>query len=302
MAMTELCERRSEGCLDLEYRPPYQWARIFGFLELRAIPGVETVRDGAYFRTVRVAAGQGEDLFGWLSLAPMEGENAARLTVSDSLVAHLPQIAARVRRQFDFGCDPQAVAEGLRDFDQVCPGSFIPGTRLPGSFDAYEMCVRAVLGQQISVKGASTLAGRVASALGVPVETGVEGLAFAFPSARDVASMGDEACAKMESLGIIKRRVATICALAQALEEGGLDLSYGADPERTIADLIALPGVGLWTAHYIAMRATGYTDAFPSTDLGVKKALAPRSQKEIEKTSLAWSPWRAYATMSLWSH
>lgn len=288
--------------IELEYRPPYQWGRILSFFEMRAIPGVETVRDGAYFRTARIATPGGEELFGWLSVRPFEGESVAQLTVSDSLVDHLPQVAARIRRQFDLDCDPQAVAEGLRDFDRVCPGLFVPGTRLPGSFDAYEMCVRAVLGQQISVKGASTLAGRVASAMGVPLETDIEGLTFAFPSARDISNMGDDAYDVMGSLGIIKRRVATICALARTLSDGHLDLSYGADPEKTIDDLVALPGIGPWTAHYIAMRATGYTDAFPSTDLGVKKALAPRSQKEIEETSLAWSPWRAYATMSLWSH
>lgn len=348
--------RASAGAITLKlaYRPPYAWDRVLGFLQMRAIPGVEVVRDGAYYRVARIereggseaapacatggawaarasrvacddhAAGSAcvtraacsadaarltrEDCaadvepahVGWISVRPCEGKDVALVTVSESLLDVLPQVIARVRHQFDLDCDPHSISEGLRSFQEACPGTYVLGQRLPGCFDAFEMCVRAVLGQQVSVKGASTLAGRVARALGKPVDVGVEGLTCAFPSAADVAALGDDAQEALGSLGIIGARVRTIRALACGLASGELDLSYGADPQVTVPALVAMPGIGPWTAHYVAMRATGWTDAFPASDLGVKKALAPRGPREIEALAEGWRPWRAYATMSLW--
>lgn len=291
------------GCvvLELGYRPPYQWQRILDFLEMRAIPGVETVRERTYYRTVRLSLKEGDEVFGWLSVQPVPGKNIVRISVSPSLLGSLPQVIARIRHQFDLDCDPCAIAEGMRSFNEICPGRFLPGTRVPGCFDVYEMCVRAVLGQQISVKGASTLAGRVATAVGTPLETGISGLTHMFPSPQQILDLGRHADELLGSLGIIGRRVDTILVLAGVLGRGEIDLAYGSDPAEVIPALEGLPVIGPWTAQYITMRTTGYPDAFPSTDLEVKKALAPRTQKEIDKLTRAWSPWRAYAAMSLWS-
>ncbi len=287
--------------VELDYRPPYAWARLLGFLELRAIPGVEAVRDGAYYRAVHLPDGHGGVARGWISVSPQQGRNRVAVQVCPSLLGALPQVIARVRRQFDLDCNPIAIDEGLQGFAAQFPDAYLPGTRLPGCFDAFEMCVRAVLGQQISVKGASTLAGRVAESLGTPIESPIEGIRCTFPSAEDVAGLGDGVQDALGSLGIVGARTRTIGALARALSEGSLDLSYGADPDAVIPALVELPGIGPWTAHYVSMRATGNSDAFPSTDLGVKKALDGLSQKEIEAAAEAWRPWRSYATMNLWS-
>ncbi len=287
--------------VELDYRPPYAWARLLGFLELRAIPGVEAVRDGAYYRAVHLPDGHGGVARGWISVSPQQGRNRVAVQVCPSLLGALPQVIARVRRQFDLDCNPIAIDEGLQGFAAQFPDAYLPGTRLPGCFDAFEMRVRAVLGQQISVKGASTLAGRVAESLGTPIESPIEGIRCTFPSAEDVAGLGDGVQDALGSLGIVGARTRTIGALARALSEGSLDLSYGADPDAVIPALVELPGIGPWTAHYVSMRATGNSDAFPSTDLGVKKALDGLSQKEIEAAAEAWRPWRSYATMNLWS-
>lgn len=299
--------RRSSGrCassieLELAYRPPFAWERILAFLEMRAIPGVEAVADEAYMRTARITSDDGEEAIGWITVRPDVAKDRAIVTVSASLLGVLPQVIGRVRHQFDLDCDPEAIASGLEGFAERFPQSFIIGTRLPGCFDAFEMCVRAVLGQQISVKGASTLVGRVVKTLGQLIDTPFDELHFAFPSAADIVALGDGAQEALGSLGIVGARCRTIHRLAEELESGALDLSYGADPDTTIRALEALPGIGPWTAQYIAMRATGYPDAFPSTDLGVKKALGPMSKREIEEIAESWRPWRSYATMSLWS-
>lgn len=291
-----------EVVVELDYRPPFAWDRLLAFLDLRAIPGVEAVRDGAYHRAVHLPDGRGGTVRGWISVSPMKRRNRVAVRVSSSLLGVLPQVIARVRRQFDLDCNPIAIDEGLQGFAAQFPDAYLPGTRLPGCFDAFEMCVRAVLGQQISVKGASTLAGRVAESLGTPIESPIEGIRCTFPSAEDVAGLGDGVQDALGSLGIVGARTRTIGALARALSEGSLDLSYGADPDVVVPALVELPGIGPWTAHYVSMRATGNPDAFPSTDLGVKKALDGLSQKEIEAAAEAWRPWRSYATINLWSH
>lgn len=288
--------------VELDYRPPFAWDRLLGFLELRAIPGVEAVRDGVYYRASHLSDGHGGVARGWLSVKPQQGRNRVEVRVPASLLGVLPQVIARVRHQFDLDCNPETIDEGLRGFAERFPNAYLPGTRLPGCFDAFEMCVRAVLGQQISVKGASTLAGRVAERFGTPIDSPVEGICCTFPSAEDIAELGDDVQDALGSLGIVGARTRTIGALARALSDGSIDLSYGADPEVVIPALVELPGIGQWTAQYVSMRASGNPDAFPATDLGVKKALDGLSQKEIEAAAEGWRPWRSYATINLWSH
>lgn len=287
--------------LTLGYRPPYGWNRLLSFLELRAIPGVEIVRDGVYCRTVRLEKRDGAEVCGWIRAENMPGKNALSVTVSAPLLAVLPQVLARVKRLFDLDCDPNRIAETLQVMDQVRPGLCVPGTRVPGCFDPFEMSVRAILGQQITVKAATTLAGRLARTLGTPVETGVEGLTHVFPTAREICGLGEPISGKLGPLGIISARSNTIFALAQKLADRSLRLTAGADPERAMEQLTAIPGIGPWTAGYIAMRALGWTDAFLETDYGIKKALAPRTKREIAALAEGWRPWRSYAAMNLWN-
>ena len=295
---------RPEGqniSLMLGYRPPYDWERLLAFLAPRAIPGVEIVRDSAYYRTVRLVRRDGTNVCGWIRAENVPAQNALRVTVSTPLLAVLPQVLARVRELFDLNCDPNRINETLQAMETLKPGLCVPGVRVPGCFDPFEMAVRTILGQQITVKGATTLAGRLARELGTPIRTEVEGLTHVFPTARDICGLEEPVSGRLGALGIIAARANTISALAGKMMDGSIRLSAGADPEQTAAQLMELPGIGAWTAGYMAMRASGWTDAFLETDHGIKKALAPRKAGEIRELAERWRPWRSYAMMNLWN-
>ena len=285
----------------LGYRPPYQWRQILGFLAGRAIPGVEAVNGDGYMRTVQYLTGEQKRVYGWMRVGHRPRKNALTVTVNSALLPALPHVLARVRNLFDLYCYPDAVYETLSAMNAVRPGLCVPGTRLPGCFEPFEMAVRAVLGQQITVKAAGTLAGRLAKAHGAPVETGLEGLTHAFPSAHDIAALGDGIADRLGPLGITRARAYTILGLARKIADKELDFTLCLQPESEIKKLLSIPGIGNWTAQYIAMRAMGWPDAFPHTDYGVKKALAPASENEILKMAEAWRPWRGYATINLWN-
>lgn len=287
--------------LALGYRPPYCWNQILEFLSMRAIPGVEIVQDNIYSRTVHILTGEGKHIYGWLQVTNQQQKSTLSVTISASLLPVLPQVLGRIRHLFDLYCEPEAVQETLFCMDEIKPGLFIPGIRIPGCFDSFEMSVRAVLGQQITVKAATTLAGRFAERFGKPVDTGIDGLSLVFPLPEDILVLGNPIENHLGPLGIIAARARTIRALAETFANKTVDFDYISDPEMTVEKLIRLPGIGPWTAKYIAMRTLGWTDAFPDTDLGVKKALFPRNRKEILSLAEQWRPWRAYATMCLWN-
>jgi AraC family transcriptional regulator of adaptative response / DNA-3-methyladenine glycosylase II len=163
------------------------------------------------------------------------------------------------------------------------------------------MAVRAILGQQVTVKAARTLAKRLVEAFGHPAQTPFEALAHTFPSPRTIVDLPSPIEDRLGPLGITGARARCIRALAQALEDGTVELSTAADAQQQMKRLLALPGFGPWTVQYVAMRALGWPDAFPHTDFGVKKALAPLGPREIVEFSQAWQPWRSYATISLWN-
>ena len=285
----------------LGYRPPYQWRHVLGFLAGRAISGVETVSDDGYMRTVQYVTGEQKSVYGWMRVEHRPRKNALTVTVSSALLPALPHVLARVRNLFDLHCYPDAVYERLSAMNGIRPGLCVPGTRLPGCFNPFEMAVRAVLGQQITVKAAGTLAGRLAKTYGTPVETGVEGLTHAFPSAQAIAALGGGIADHLGPLGITRVRAHTILGLAEKIADGELDFARCIQPEAEIKKLMSIPGIGAWTAQYIGMRAMGWPDAFPHTDYGVKKALAPLSESDILKMAEAWRPWRGYATINLWN-
>jgi len=287
--------------LELGYRPPYRWKQMLDFLTPRSIPGVEAIKNGNYFRTVHLAASGRKDFYGWIQVDNRQRKNVLSVTVSATLFPVLPQVLSRVRHLFDLYCEPDAVHKTLSCLNEIKPGLCSPGTRLPGCFDAFEMSVRAVLGQQITVKAATTLAGRFAERFGTPIETGIDELTYAFPSPESMIALDGPIENHLGPLGIIAARARTILALANVLTNGTMDFELCVHMEEEIKKLMQLPGIGSWTAQYIAMRAFGWPDAFPDTDLGVKKALAPRDREEIVALAEAWRPWRAYATMNLWN-
>jgi AraC family transcriptional regulator of adaptative response / DNA-3-methyladenine glycosylase II len=183
----------------------------------------------------------------------------------------------------------------------IAPGLCEPGTRLPGCFDPFEMSVRAVLGQQITVKAARTLAGRFAQALGGEIRTPFEDLTHTFPQPETIIALKNPVETILGALGIIRSRSRSIYALAEALIAGNLSLSPKADPEAEMETLLSLPGFGPWTVNYIGMRALSWPDAFPHTDYGVKKALPGKTAQEILALAENWRPWRSYATINLWN-
>lgn len=297
--------------LRLDYRPPYDWGALLTFLRARAIPGVELVGDNDYRRVVTIG-----DVAGVIRVSPWVsgGSTASRestaspsgarraalsLDVSPELVPQLMPIVARVRRQFDLDARPDAIARVL-GADPIL-ARFVnarPGLRLPGAFDPFEAAVRAMLGQQVSVAGATTLAGRFAAAFGTPLDARTTGtLTTRFPTAADVARVSVDRIAK---IGMPGARAAAILELSRAVVSKRVQLDAAHDLDAFVASLVALPGIGPWTAHYLAMRSLHVPDAFPAADLGVKKALNA-TPRECELHAMAWRPYRSYAVMHLWT-
>ena len=287
--------------LSLGYRPPYRFEEILKFLAGRTIPGVEVVKNKEYMRTVRLRNAGKKYITGWVRVGNAPKKNTLTVTLSEALLPVLPQILAKMRHLFDLYCDPEAVYETLEPMNDIRPGLCVPGTRLPGSFNVFEMAVRAVLGQQITVKAASTLVGRLVDAFGAPAKTDISGLTHVFPLPEDLLTLDGPIENHLGPLGIIATRARTIYDLAKAFEQGHIDFDLPTDPEAEIKKLLAIPGIGNWTAQYIAMRTMEWTDAFLGTDAGITKALEPRSAKELLELAEAWRPWRSYATINLWN-
>jgi AraC family transcriptional regulator of adaptative response / DNA-3-methyladenine glycosylase II len=295
-----LAENNDEITLSLGYRPPYAWNNLLSFLAVRALPGVESVDDNAYRRTVSIEKGATVH-YGWISVANKPKQNALSVTLAPTLFPVLSQVLARIRHLFDINCSPEKVYEKLVTINELRPNICVPGIRLPGCFDPFEMSVRAVLGQQITVKAARTLAMRLAAVFGKKIATPFTGLAFTFPQPDKICALEVGIENHLGPLGITGAKTRSILALAKALEAGSITLSYLADPGHELAKLRELPGFGPWTVQYIAMRALGWPDAFPHTDYGVKEALFGMAAEEILALSQAWRPWRSYATITLWN-
>jgi AraC family transcriptional regulator, regulatory protein of adaptative response / DNA-3-methyladenine glycosylase II len=285
----------SRDCLrlTLAYRPPFAWRPLLRFLASRATAGVEAVADNSYLRTVH-AAGRS----GWLTVKPVPGRNALAVELAASLTQALPLVLGRLRDLFDLNARPDVIAAHLSADPRLAPlVARRPGLRAPGAFDGFELAVRAVLGQRISVKAATTLAGRLAAAFGEPVETPFPALNRLIPSAERLAAAGESA---LGALGITAARAACLVSLARAVVAKRIVLEPGPDPETVVGKLQEYPGIGEWTAQYIALRALRWPDAFPAGDLGLLKAAGAASPRALRTASAAWRPWRAYAAMHLW--
>jgi AraC family transcriptional regulator, regulatory protein of adaptative response / DNA-3-methyladenine glycosylase II len=276
---------------ELSFRPPLDWPAMSAFLGVRSIAGVEAVEGGCYRRTVRIPIG-GREHVGWVAVEASTRKPTLRVAVSASLAKALPPVLSRVKALMDLACHPAEVAQALGALAKRRPG-----LRVPGAFDGFEMAVRAILGQQVTVAAARTVAGRFAATFGDSIETPFDSLTTLFPTAMRIAALSPGRIAR---LGMPGARARTVVALARAVADGSLVLMPNADIEATLARLRALPGVGEWTAQYIAMRALSWPDAFPHTDLGVMKALGETRARQVLAAGEAWRPWRAYAVMHLW--
>jgi AraC family transcriptional regulator of adaptative response / DNA-3-methyladenine glycosylase II len=291
-----LAARATDGetlTLQLAYRPPFDWHGLRGFLAPRAIAGVERVEDDAWLRTVRLG-----DRTGWVRVSDDAPRHALRAELSRSLVPVLPALLGRLRAVFDLAARPDIIAEQLSQDPSVADLlARRPGVRVPGAFDGFELAVRAILGQQVTVKGASTLAARYAEGFGDVIATPHAGLSRLTPSPQRIAGLDVDA---LSAIGLVRTRAQAIIAVAQAMVSGQLRLEPGGDPAATMAQLEALPGIGPWTAHYIAMRALQWPDAFPKEDLAIRQALDGASPREAEARAEGWRPWRSYGVMLVW--
>lgn len=329
--------------LALACRQPFDGPALLAFLAARAIPGVEEVSGGRYARTVRAPGGSGliellpppavpggadERAGRGRPGGPGPGQAYVLLRVQLTSMRGIGQVVSRCRRLFDLDADPQAIDAALAADEALAPlVAAHPGMRVPGAYDGFELAVRAVIGQQVSVAGASTLTGRLAARYGTPLDPAGPAIPAGLPNpagralpadpagAADPASSGgpagrpgpamlfptpaDLADAGLSGLGLTTRRRATLRALAAACADGRLNLAPGTDREETAARLAELPGVGPWTIAYILLRAGGDPDAFPGSDLGLRRAM--------ERLGIGpghadrWRPWRAYAALHLWA-
>ena len=280
--------------LALAHTEPYDWSGLLAFLAARAIPGVEQVVDGAYRRTIALERAVG-------TVEVRQGPRGGRLqaTLRLSRVAALAPAVDRLRRLLDLDADAAAIDAHLsRDRLLARSVRARPGVRVPGAWEPFELAVRAILGQQVSVAAARTLAGRVAARYGAPVPGADPGLARTFPGPEALAD------ADLSGLGLTGARCAALRGLARAVRSEPTLLSPATDLEATVARLAELPGIGRWTAQYVAMRALDEPDAFPEGDLGLARALGRGRARCSPATLLAraeaWRPWRAYAAMHLW--
>lgn len=289
MAAPSHADLTAARAVALPVQAPYDWSSLIAFLQRRAIDGVEAVEEGSYTRTLRLER-DGKAYLGWLRVWPDVSGERLWVSHSASLRAVRRDVLSRVAFLFDTDCDVAAVARALGEL-----AAARPGLRVPGAVDGFELAVRAILGQQITVSAARTLAGRFASAFGEPCRA--PGLRAVFPRARDVAglSVGDVA-----SLGVIAARARAIIEIAQALAAGGLRLEREESAAAAVAQLLSIRGVGEWTAQYIALRALGWRDAFPHGDLALRKALGDVSSRQARELGERWRPFRAYAAMHLW--
>jgi AraC family transcriptional regulator of adaptative response / DNA-3-methyladenine glycosylase II len=283
-------EPENQYVFRLRFRPPFDWKGILRFLAPRATPGVEVVESGCYRRSISLNGDHG-----YFEVSLDERNDALVARVEFGNPRSLFFIVERIRAMFDLNADWAAIMKGLGT-DPVLLGRLKahPGLRVPGCWNGFELATRAVLGQQISVKGATTLAGRIARAFGQPFH-GPGGLTHVFPTAEVLAK------ARLDSIGLPLARAETIRALACAICSGQISFDGIVDSGDFRIRLCKIPGIGEWTAQYVAMRALGEPDAFPRGDLGLLHALQLQSSRELEQRAEAWRPWRAYAAMYLWN-
>jgi AraC family transcriptional regulator of adaptative response / DNA-3-methyladenine glycosylase II len=281
--------------LRLAYRPPYDWASVLDFLAARAVPGVERASAREYARTVALESGAAA-----ITVRALDDSDALALEVREAPSSALFQLSSRARRMFDLAADPGRIATALRG--DALLGPLVkrrPGLRIPGAWDPFECAVRAVLGQQVSVIAARTLAARLVERCGTKLAAplGLDGtLTHLFPSPQALAA------ADLHGLGLTGARTVTLHALARAVLEERVNFSAPCD--EVVRALVQLPGIGEWTAQYVAMRTLAEPDAFPAGDLVLRRQAADHggslTTRALEERAETWRPWRAYAAVHLW--
>lgn len=296
--------------IKLFYRPPYDWTYMLNFFKLRGIPGVEKVTDEGIYRRSLSIVGKNKDYKGWIEIKPLLKDHCLEVKIGCGLENVVVQVIGLIRKVFDLDAVPERLPKELPE-----------GIRLPGCFNLFEMSVRAILGQQITVKAATTIAGRLVKELGQETSTPWDDINRIFPEPVALLSLGDSAQNVLGQLGVIRSRSASIMNLAHEIQQCNITLNEDVDTFRQ--KLMELKGIGPWTAEYLAMRGLSWPDAFPVTDIEIKKEmmqflhdeqgqqLVNRSdlssyklnklyEKQAIKFSMRYQPWRSYLTLALW--
>ena len=274
----------------LRFRPPYNWNGVLAFLAPRATPGVEVVELGTYRRSISLNGGHG-----YFEVSQNEANHALDVRVQFGDPRSLFSIVERIRAMFDLNADWEVIVSSLKTDPALAPRlKAAPGLRVPGCWNGFELAVRAILGQQITVKGATVLAGRIATAFGQSFSA-ANGITHLFPAPEALADAG------LTSIGLPGARAESIRALARAVCDRRICFEGIVNSDDLLIRLCEIPGIGKWTAQYIAMRALGEPDAFPFGDLGLLRTLDLANPRDLERRAEAWRPWRAYAAMYLWS-
>jgi AraC family transcriptional regulator, regulatory protein of adaptative response / DNA-3-methyladenine glycosylase II len=289
LAAGPIAEPRGRYEFTLAYRPPLDWDALLGFLRARATPGVEAVDRDGYRRTISL-----DGRCGWLEVSRSFTHPAAlRLAVRFPDPRALLVVVERVRRMFDLSADPATIGAQFAADPLLRPIVHRhPGMRTPGAWEFFELTVRAILGQQVAVAAATTIAGRIAARFGEPIEA-VDALSHVFPTAAQLRS------APLEECGVMPARAGTIRRLAATIDDGRIPMSTS-DSDAVKAALRSLPGIGGWTAEYVAMRGLNEPDAFPTGDLVLRRMAGGCTPAALERRAESWRPWRAYAVMLLW--
>ncbi|MET1080964.1 MAG: AlkA N-terminal domain-containing protein [Pseudomonas sp.] len=280
--------------LRLAYRPPLAWDRLVAFLIARGSARIEHYDGTVYRRTLRLGRESG-----WISAQPLPGKNQLWVQVAPNLLSGLNQLLPAIRRLFDLDANPAVIEASLCQDPQLAGYvTAASGLRVPGALEGFELALRAVLGQQISVKAATTLFGRFVNQFGEPLQTPFTGLDRLPPTA---AAIADASLQQLVDQGLTGKRAATLHGLARAIADRRITLDSGDDPEQVMQALQELPGIGPWTAHYIAMRALSAPDAFPHADLALLRAMQLQRGAQLLSRAEAWRPWRAYAALHIWN-
>lgn len=277
----------------ISYKKPYDFDALLRFYAGRTVQGIEAVIENGYYFTAALGSHRGV-----IGVTNREDLGELTVSLSDSLLPCVEQIMERIENAFDTHCDPKRVGQTLERMNELQPGLYQQGLRVPGCFDGFEMAVRTILEQQISLRAACTIAQRIAIGLGSELETGVDGLSHNFPTAEQILSAQEGALC---SYGASPLKAQAIRTLAYDYVKGRICLRPGPDAHKEIKMLLDMKGIGPWTSQYIGMRALKDPDAFMDTDAGVKKALPGLNSSQIAAIADAWKPYRAYALMCLWN-
>ncbi|SFI92263.1 DNA-3-methyladenine glycosylase [Nitrosomonas sp. Nm34] len=280
--------------LHLGYHPPLAWNALVIFLCSRGSRYVEQLMGNRYLRTIKL----GNDA-GWIAAQQDPIRSRIDVEISPSLLPHLAQLQTRLHILFDLDANPVLIENHLKHDKTLKPLIIhTPGLRVPGTLNAFELSLRAIVGQQVSVKAATTLFNRFVTAFGEPVDTPFPELNRTVPV---VSAIADAKLPILINLGVTQRRALTIQLLARQIADGTLKLEEGNSPQL-IEQLMALPGIGPWTAQYIAMRALGDSNAIPASDLGLMHALQVKKSAGVISRTEKWQPWRAYGVIHLWHY